>query len=234
MPQRFTLIVTLFAAVASMAVAQTARQPKVAPGPDEPDWSVILEERYGLSMFGDLVNPVKTTPEATPGLFKKAGSGPVSFTPLIALGLPAVTRGGWYVVGGTNKPDKHNLWSYAFKNTADDLKTGNNLPPPLAEKSATTFDPKDQPFGLWISTDEFHDGGVFTEPSLVAALNARLAKQPYKAMIYPYRDKTTGQRVPHSYLIGWEYSTNDDFQDVVCRIDNVELIAARLNPQPAR
>jgi hypothetical protein len=26
-----------------------------------------------------------------------------------------------------------------------------------------------------------------------------------------------------SYLIGWEYSTNDDFQDVVCVIRNVRL-----------
>jgi hypothetical protein len=33
--------------------------------------------------------------------------------------------------------------------------------------------------------------------------------------------------VPHSYLIGWEYSTNDDFQDVVCRIDNVELVVEK-------
>ena len=43
-------------------------------------------------------------------------------------------------------------------------------------------------------------------------------------MIYPYRDKATGKVVPHSYLIGWEYSTNDDFQDVVCRVDNVDLV----------
>ncbi len=43
-------------------------------------------------------------------------------------------------------------------------------------------------------------------------------------MIYRLRDPATGQVVPHSYLIGWEYSTNDDFQDVVCRVDNVVLI----------
>ena len=55
-------------------------------------------------------------------------------------------------------------------------------------------------------------------------LNKRLAKQPYKAMIYPNRDKATGKLVPNSYLIGWEYSTNDDFQDVVCQLDNVILI----------
>ena len=56
------------------------------------------------------------------------------------------------------------------------------------------------------------------------ANNPRLAKQPYKAMIYPNRDKATGRRIPNSYILGWEYSTNDDFQDVVCRVDNVELV----------
>ena len=45
----------------------------MAPGPNEPDWEVILRERYGLSMFGDLKNPVTTTAHATPGLFRKAG-----------------------------------------------------------------------------------------------------------------------------------------------------------------
>jgi hypothetical protein len=58
----------------------------------------------------------------------------------------------------------------------------------------------------------------------VAAVNARLAKQPYKAMIYPNRDKASGKIIPHSFIIGWEYSTNDDFQDVVCQVDNVELV----------
>ena len=45
----------------------------------EPDWDVVLETRYGLSMFGDLLNPVRTSPEATPGLFRKAGTGPGEF-----------------------------------------------------------------------------------------------------------------------------------------------------------
>jgi hypothetical protein len=67
---------------------------------------------------------------------------------------------------------------------------------------------------------------VFTEPKAVAAVNARLAAQPYKVMIYPFRDKATGRVVPHSYLIGWEYSTNDDFQDVVSRIENADLVPA--------
>jgi hypothetical protein len=223
---RRTLLLALLA-VASTAQAQTPKQPKVAPGPNEPDWDVVLRKQYGLSMFGDLLNPVQTTPEATPGLFKKAGPGPVVFVPVIALGLETMNRGGYYTPGPDDKsPRKHELWSYQFKNTTQDLETGKNLPPPLAEGAATSFDPGEEPFGLWISNDGLKDGGVFSQPKLVAALNERLAKQPYKAMIYPYRDKATGKLVPHSYLIGWEYSTNDDFQDVVCRLDNVELIPA--------
>src|SRR5262249_5312336 len=156
--------------------------------------------------------------------FKRAGAGPVTYTPLIALGTEMVTRGGWYTPGAdARSPNKRELWSYKFKNSAQDIENDTNLPPPLASGSSTTFDPGDAPFGLWISNGSFDDGGVFTEPKLVAAINARLAKQPYKAMIYPFKDKATGKVVPHSYLIGWEYSTNDDFQDVVCRVDNVDF-----------
>ncbi len=177
-------------------------------------------------MFGDLLNPVRTTAAEAPGLFRKAGPGPVRFAPIIALGLETKTRGGWYTppAGPDAPPRKTELWTYVFRNTAEDLRTGRNLPPPLAEGSSTTFDPGEGAFGFWISNDQFGDGGVFTQPALVARINRRLAGQPYKAMIYPNRDKATGRTLPHSYLIGWEYSTNDDFQDVVCRVDNVVLI----------
>jgi hypothetical protein len=207
-------------------LAQTPRQPKVAPGPNEPDWAVILKDRYGLSMFDDLVNPVRTTPAEAAGLFRKAGPGPVRYKPVIALGLETRTRGGWYAAPTSPDaaPGKSELWSYVFKNTTEDLRTGKNLPPPMAEDSTTEFDPGETPFGLWASNDQFQDGGVFTQPAVVARINRRLAGQPYKAMIYPNRDKATGRIIPNSYLIGWEYSTNDDFQDVVCQVDNAVLI----------
>jgi hypothetical protein len=227
---RRSILMTLavLATILPEAGAQTAKQPKVQPGPGEPDWVAILDGMYGLSLFGDLQNPVETTPEATPGLFRKAGPGPVTYTPVIALGLETVTRGGWYRPGGAadGRPRVTTLWSYRFKNTTKDIETGSNLPPTLLPKATPAFDPGDGPFGLWVSNDQFpgDDGIAFTQPQLVAAINTRLAKQPYKAMIYPFKDKATGKVVPHSFLIGWEYSTNDDFQDVVCRVDNVELV----------
>ncbi len=219
-------ILTLLVLLPKNLQGQTSHQPKVSPGPDEPDWKVVLEDRYGLSLFGDLCNPVATTAAATPGLFRKAGTGPVTYTPVIALGLTTRTRGGWYLPAASDsQPRKSELWTYTFKNTTDDLKTGKNLPPPLEKGSQTRFDPGDQPFGLWVSNDDFTDGGVFSEPALIARINKRLAGQPYKAMIYPNRDNATGRLIPHSYLIGWEYSTNDDFQDVVCQVDNVVLLS---------
>ena len=226
--RRSYLVGALFILDASFCVrAQTQKQPKVSPGPGEPDWEVVLRDRYGLSMFGDLKNPVKTTPSATPGLFRKAGPGPVRFTPVIALGLPTRTRGGYYLSpadGRVSSPKKVGLWSYELKNSADDLRTGNNLPPTLDAGSKTEFDPGASEFGLWVSNDGLADVGVFSEPQLVERFNERLSKQPYKAMIYANRDKSTGKAVPNSFVIGWEYSTNDDFQDVVCHIDNVILI----------
>ncbi len=223
---RLAIVLFLLMGTPPDSRSQTANQPKVAPGAKEPDWAVILTDHYGLSMFTDLLNPVKTTAEATPGLFRKAGPGPIRFTPVIALGLETRNRGGWYAAPSAPDatPKKTELWSYIFKNTAEDLRTGKNLPPPLAQGSTTEFEPGDAPFGFWISNDELNDGGVFSQPTLVSKFNKRLARQPYKAMIYPYRDKASGKIIPHSYLIGWEYSTNDDFQDVVCRVDNVTLI----------
>jgi hypothetical protein len=204
---------------------QTPNQPKVSPGPGEPDWKLVLADRYGLSLFGDLLNPVTTTAASSPGLFRRAGAGPVTYTPVVALGLATRNRGGWYLPPRDGaEPRKSTLWTYTFKNTAEDVKTGKNLPPPLEAGSTTRFDPGDQLFGFWISNDELTDGGVFTEPALVARINRRLAAQPYKAMIYPNRDKQSGRQIPNSYVIGWEYSNNDDFQHIVCQVDNAVLV----------
>jgi hypothetical protein len=200
--------------------AQEPNQPKVQPGPVEPDWLVLLDRLYGMRMFDDLLNPVLTTAEASPGLFRKAGPGPVTFRPILALGLEVPIHGGYYL---RPEGEDRELWSYQFKTKASEIEQGKDVVPPLRTGSVATFDPGDSSFGLWITNDQFHDR-VFTEPKRVKAENPRLAKQPYKTMIYPFKDAKTGAIVANSYLIGWEYSTNDDFQDVVCRIDNVVLI----------
>lgn len=219
----FALILSLTTLMS--VAAQSPNQPKVAPGPNEPDWVVLLKDNYGLEMFDDLANPIKAKAEEVPGLFRKAGDGPVTYKPTIALGLETTNRGGWYRPGSeAGKAEKIESWSYTFKNTTADIKENKNLPPPLADGAKLEFDPGTEAFGLWVSNDGLKDGGVFSEPAEVKAVNKRLAKQPYKLMIYPLKDKSTGKIKPNAYLLGWEYSTNDDFQDVVCEIHNVILI----------
>jgi hypothetical protein len=95
----------------------------------------------------------------------------VTYTPAIALGLTTPNRGGWYLPAADGgQPRKSALWTYTFKNTADDLKTGKNLrrrwrrarkpaSTPAINRSASGFN------------DDFTDGGVFTEPALVARIN---------------------------------------------------------------
>ena len=213
-----------------IAHAQVPGQPKVAPGPNEPDWVALLDHLYGLRMFADLSNPAAIPITSTPGTFRKAGPGPVQFTPVVALGLETVNRGGWYRPDPANASEKTILWTYRHKHTTPDFqgpKCGEwktPEPPPLLPSSTTTFDPGDTPFGLWVANDGLTQSEVFTEPKRVAATNPRLARQPYKTMIYPVKDPTSGKLVLNSYLIGWEYSTNDDFQDIITRVDNVTLI----------
>ncbi len=209
--------------------SQAPKHPVVQPGPSEPDWLVLLDRLYHLDMEKDLQNPMELDLKNVRSLFRKAGPGPVWFVPEIALGLEVPIHGGFYLASDQAEPPKTELWSYQHKSTTAKVESGEDLTPPLKAGSRTTFDPGDQPFGLFIGNDQFQDY-VFSEPTRVASLNQRLAKQPYKAMIYPYRDRKTGKLVPNAYLIGWEYSTNDDFQDVVCRIENVNLIDPKPEP----
>ncbi|MHC4441231.1 MAG: SMP-30/gluconolactonase/LRE family protein [Planctomycetota bacterium] len=204
-----------------------AIQPKVGLSHGEPTWPDLLKKQWGLDIDRDLRNPLVegVKPAAMFQRFNK--KKPVTFKPLIALGMETTTRGGWYTseMRGHVAVVKKEAWSYTYKQSEAQMKSGKFTKPPL-ESGSGQFDPGDRPFGLWVSNDQFNDGGVYTGPRVTAGMNKRLKKQPYKAMIYPYVDPETKKFVEHSYLIGWEYSTNDDFQDVVARIDNVKLMPA--------
>jgi gluconolactonase len=218
--------------VLSQAMVATAKQPAVTLAQNEPNWSFLLKEQWGLDTDRDLRNPV-IDGETPAGLFQRVDpSKPVVFKPLIAWGMETPTHGGWYPSGPKASqipPDvtrvRQELWSYAHKQTKAEWDTGKYEAPPL-KSGKPDFDPGDKPFGLWVSNENFPGEAVYTQPALVFKTNQRLRTQPYKAMIYPVRDRKEGRLVANSYLIGFEYSTNDDFQDLVARIDNVKLLPA--------
>ncbi len=223
-------LATLAAPAASVA---PGAQPRVRPADKEPDWADLLRHQWGLDMVGDLRNPWHKDAAPASRFVRVDGSKPVVLTPVIALGLETTVRAGIARLGaalGAERPAivKQEAWSYAFKHPHADADAAFE-PVPL-KSGSTQIDPGDGPFVLWVSNDRFDDGGVFTDPELVAAANRRLKDQPYKAMIYPCIDRGTGRPVVDSYLIGWEYSDNDDFQDLVTRIDNVRLLPAERLP----
>ncbi|MEP0842937.1 MAG: hypothetical protein HRF43_09515, partial [Phycisphaerae bacterium] len=143
----------VFAAWSVPAAAQL-RQPRVAPGPGgEPDWSVLLDKLWGLDLDRDLRNPVLG--DALPAVrFVRADRNkPATFTPVIALGLETKTRGGWYARNprpGQDPPIlKHELWSYAYKQPADQQKSLHFTPPSIAGQAEFEPGAGDEPFGLW-------------------------------------------------------------------------------------
>lgn len=213
---------------AAVAVA-AGKQPAVSPAQNEPNWRYILR-RSGLDMDKDLRNPV--VDGVTPaGLFRKADPRkPVVLRPIAAWGMETPTHAGWYPGGPTVEQipadvDKvrKELWTYAYKQPQDEMDKDSYTPPPI-KTGSTEFDPGNVPFGLWVSNDSFPNEAVYSQPALVFKKNNRLRSQPYKMMVYPVCEPKADRLIPDSYLIGWEYSTNDDFQDVVMRIDNVVLL----------
>gem|GEM_PF-321870 len=216
--------------VLTLCVPLGAKQPPIGKSEDEPTWPDLLAQQWGLHVDRDLRNPLRDD-SAPAALFRRADPNkPVTFTPIIALGLETTTHGGWYPAGpgAADIPDdpetaRRELWLYSYKQPVEQRRSGRYTPPQITG-GKTAFDPGPNPFGFWVSNQAFDDGGVYTQPAMTARLNARLKAQPYKAMIYPYRDPKSGRLVSTSYLIGWEYSTNDDFQDVVTKVDNVRLI----------
>lgn len=219
------------AVVVFMGVLPAGAQQGPEPAAGEPRLADLLTQYWGLGVEHDLRNAaVEGVMPA--GLFQRVdGRRPVTCTPVLAYGAETTARGGWYAAGpgaGDLPADvpgsRKELWHYTFRSPMP--AEGQDPVGPPIDKERTRFDPGDAPFGLWVANDGFNDAGVYTQPSLTAKVNERLRAQPHKARIYPHADVKTGHAVPHSYLIAFEYSTNDDFQDVIVRVDNVLLLAS--------
>jgi len=206
MRTRFVVLVliALAAAVAWRAAPVGAQGDPVsaAIGSREPPLGEILR-RLGYSIDVG-------TPEVDAQRFVKLGDGPATHEPLAAYGLERVCSGGWYSLV-EDIPEKRSLWRIDEAHNKQDR-------PPLMEGSGTTFDPGGESFGLWVATEGFREETIHTEDVRQRAIQ-RFGENRHKAHIYVA--KRNGRAVPGVYLIGWEYSTNDDNQDVVTLVSNV-------------
>lgn len=223
----------IISAIASSILLQGllfAQTPATQPNTPEPELGDVLRKCWQLDEQRDLRNP--PLDGASPAaLFQRINrKKAVTVTPLVALGMADRTQLGWYEAGPQagdlpEKPDeaRHLLWSIQFKQPDGEYEDLKFTAPPI-EHGDTKFDPADKTFGLWVASDHFNDAGVYTQPKLVARQNQRLRDQPYKVKIYPMTTDNGEKLNRDSYLLCWEYSTNDDFQDLIVRIDNVRLL----------
>ncbi len=143
------LVLLGLAVVTASAWGQATKQPEVTPGPNGSDWDVRSQAEVWPVHVCRLAQPMKTTKEATPGLFKKAGPGPVVFRPAIALGLETKNRGGWYApTQDDHAPRSMNSGRIRGRTPRRTWTRASGFLPPLADGSTTSFDPGDKPFGL--------------------------------------------------------------------------------------
>lgn len=96
------------------------------------------------------------------------------------------------------------------------------LNPPLTAGSQTTFDPGGQPFGVYLAANgKYPTQDTFT----LDRLNAGPSPVRHAVRAYPLRDRA-GQPIPNSYLLGFEPSSNGDYQDAVFVLENVRPVPA--------
>ncbi|MEW6238640.1 MAG: hypothetical protein AB1656_24920 [Candidatus Omnitrophota bacterium] len=98
---------------------------------------------------------------------------------------------------------------------------------PASPKGSCYFDPGKSPFGFYVQSANFNPSfslegeTVCTQNSLNKKIR-RFGDDIRKAHIYPY--KTSSGIHPDWYVICWEFSTNNDNQDIITAIRGVELL----------
>lgn len=149
--------------------------------------------------------------EANGQRFVKAGLGPVKYEVVAHWGLEKPCHGGWYWPGeGPVKTEQ--LWVVNQKKDLPSLEAG----------SKVEFDPGAGEFGLYVNTEGFPTEIVTSEDAKLKYVERFKAGDKHKAHVYIA--KKQGKVIPNTYLIGWEYSTNNDNQDIVTLVSNVKAV----------
>ncbi len=109
-----------------------------------------------------------------------------------------------YYTGGTS-PELHQLGVIAKGQEQ-------TLNPDLEADGKTTFDPGDEPFGVFVKTKAH---GTFTEDKL------NIGPTKHACRVYPLKERG-GARIPDAYIVAFEEASNGDYQDFVFVIWNVK------------
>ena len=149
--------------------------------------------------------------------FVKAGTGPVTVTPLAVFGPTSnpVVSLGWYPSG-----------------TATDLTTLFSVPTASAQSlnpvltGTTSFDPGGTTFGFWTQWPAFANRLVYQED----ALNTFAGALPHQVKVFPMK-AADGSTVANQYIVATEESSGD-WNDVPVVVSNVMPVPGPPAPPP--
>jgi hypothetical protein len=158
------------------------------------------------------VEPVEKGDETYEPLFEKAGSGPVTMTPLAQYAPQENLPFGWYTGDGS-------VGNRTVIGTFDGPNAYQRLLPAIQSTGGTTFDPGSAVFGLFFESAVFNRTG-YTEDELNGP-NIR------RARIYPATTRS-GAPLANSFVVAFEDASNGDYQDYVFLVQNV--VAAGSDP----
>jgi hypothetical protein len=193
-------------------------------GANEPSLQWILDTYQIPVRVGDS-NPAESTldlPAKTPNdevvaqMFRKAGSGAVTLTPIAVFSNTASPGmiAGRYTVSASGTVTKAQL----FTTPSADVQTLN----PRVQGS-TTFDPGTGTFGLYTTWPAQGNRTIYSEDFR----NTYISPASHRRLFRSYPLKTAaGAVVPNAYVIGNEEALNNDLQDGVFIIRNVVPLAA--------
>jgi len=150
--------------------------------------------------------PAPIGDEVRVSLFHKAGSGPVTLTPVARYSPDDPLPYGTYTVA--SKP---------VRKTVGTIATGfeQSLNPATESGSRTNFEPDGSPFGFYVGSTGYAAHKTYTQDALNAGPVAHAVR------VYPLKNRR-GQRLANSYLLAFEPASNGDYQDYVFVVTNVK------------
>ncbi len=187
-------------------------------GDNEPPLAQIVDALdYRVNVGGTgLILGTGTGPigdEVVAPLFERASAAPVTLRPVARYSPVGLSAYGTFVLNG----------DAARVQVLGTMASGGHqaLNPSLEPGSQTSFDPGNQPFGIYLAAN-----GTYPTQDTFTLDRLNTGTTRHAVRTYPLRD-SAGRMVPNSYLLGFEPSANGDYQDAVFLLENVRPVAAK-------
>ncbi len=170
------------------------------------------------------INPSPIGDEVGAPLFTRAGSAPVTMTPVARYSPDELLPFGWYEPNAGD-PQTHEVATIALDNEQ-------TLLPATVAGGGSSFDPGTASFGFYVDSKSFNRKSYTQD-----GLNTNI---PHAVRTYPARNRS-GAALPNTYLVAFEDAQNGDYQDYVFLVTGVAPVGgastgtpvARIDFQPA-